>query len=87
MEIKKQIEILSSLGYGKKTIARELGVSKNTVKSYLEGSDEKDTDCTNETQSSTFHVGVGNLEFKLNSAIDNETFKWSVNISEYRLLN
>jgi len=49
MEIKKQIEILSSLGYGKKTIARELGVSKNTVKSYLEGSDEKDTDCTNET--------------------------------------
>jgi predicted transcriptional regulator len=38
MEVKKQISILQSLGYGKKTIARELGLSKNTVKSYLEGS-------------------------------------------------
>ena len=55
MEIKKQIEILSSLGYGKKTIARELGVSKNTVKSYLEGSDEKDTDCTNDSRKDDLH--------------------------------
>jgi len=32
MEVKKQIGILHSLGYGKKTIARELGLSKNTDK-------------------------------------------------------
>ena len=36
MEVKKQISILQGLGYGKKTIARELGLSKNTVKSYLD---------------------------------------------------
>ncbi len=36
MEVKKQVVILQSLGYGKKTIARELGLSRNTVKSYLE---------------------------------------------------
>ena len=55
MEIKKQIEILSSLGYGKKTIARELGVSKNTLKSYLEVSDEKDTDCNNDSRKEDLH--------------------------------
>jgi transposase len=35
MEIIKQIRLLNELGKGKKTIARELGLSKNTVKSYL----------------------------------------------------
>jgi transposase len=55
MEIKKQIEILSSLGYGKKTIARELGVSKNTVKSYLEVSDEKDAYCNNNSRKEDLH--------------------------------
>jgi DNA-binding NarL/FixJ family response regulator len=44
MEVKKQIGILQSLGYGKKTIARELGLSKNTVKSYLEETGVKDGD-------------------------------------------
>jgi transposase len=44
MEVKKQIGILQSLGYGKKTIARELGLSKNTVKSYLEETELKDGD-------------------------------------------
>jgi transposase len=40
MEVIKQIEILSNLGYGKKAIARELHLSKNTVKSYLTKADE-----------------------------------------------
>lgn len=40
MELKKQIDILRDLGYGKKTIARELGLARNTVRSYLEGSDD-----------------------------------------------
>lgn len=35
MEIVKQIKLLSSLGIGKKTIARQLSISKNTVKEYL----------------------------------------------------
>lgn len=40
MELKKQVEILQSLGYGKKTIARELGLARNTVKSYIDSSKE-----------------------------------------------
>ena len=35
MEVIKQIKLLNDLGYGKKAIARELGLSRNTVKSYL----------------------------------------------------
>ena len=35
MEIIEQIKLLNNLGVGKKTIARQLGISKNTVKSYL----------------------------------------------------
>ncbi|MDZ4204874.1 MAG: IS21 family transposase [Bacteroidales bacterium] len=35
MEVVKQIQKLNELGYSKKTIARELGLSRNTVKSYL----------------------------------------------------
>jgi transposase len=50
MEIKKQIGILQSLGYGKKTIARELGLSKNTVKSYLESPQDKDGDLSTESR-------------------------------------
>jgi len=38
MEIIDQITLLNSLGTGKKAIARQLGISKNTVKSYLAGS-------------------------------------------------
>ena len=34
MEVLKQIKLLNSLGYGKKAIARELKISKNTVKTY-----------------------------------------------------
>lgn len=37
MEVIKQIGLLNGLGYGKKAIARELGLSKNTVKNYLSG--------------------------------------------------
>ncbi|MBK7480314.1 MAG: response regulator transcription factor [Bacteroidales bacterium] len=59
MEIKKQIEILNSLGYGKKTIARELGVSKNTVKNYLEASleasDAKGADWHNDSRKEELH--------------------------------
>ena len=36
MEILEQIKILNSLGVGKKAIAKQLGISKNTVKSYLD---------------------------------------------------
>ena len=50
MEVKKQIGILQSLGYGKKTIARELGLSKNTVKSYLDVPEDKDGDISNESR-------------------------------------
>jgi transposase len=50
MEVKKQISILQSLGYGKKTIARELGLSKNTVKSYLDVSDDGVGDSSSETR-------------------------------------
>jgi len=40
MEVIKQIGILSSLGFSKKAIARELNLSKNTVKSYLSRGDQ-----------------------------------------------
>jgi orotate phosphoribosyltransferase-like protein len=40
MEVIKQIGILSKLGYAKKAIARELNLSKNTVKSYLAKNNE-----------------------------------------------
>lgn len=40
MEFIKQIELLSGLGYGKKTIAKELSLSKNTVKSCLSKGEE-----------------------------------------------
>ena len=40
MEVIKQIGILNKLGYAKKAIARELNLSKNTVKSYLAKSEE-----------------------------------------------
>lgn len=50
MDVKKQIGILQSLGYGKKTIARELGLSKNTVKSYLDVSEDKDGDSPGESR-------------------------------------
>ena len=50
MEVKKQIGILQSLGYGKKTIARELGLSKNTVKSYLYSSEGTERDQSNESR-------------------------------------
>jgi transposase len=50
MDVKKQIGILQSLGYGKKTIARELGLSRNTVKSYLDVSQDKDGDSPEESR-------------------------------------
>jgi transposase len=50
MELKKQIEILHDLGYGKKTIARELGLARNTVKSYLEGFEGDNEKPSNDTR-------------------------------------
>ena len=47
MELKKQIDILKGLGYGKKTIARELGLARNTVKSYLETINDSSGKITN----------------------------------------
>ncbi len=41
MEIKGQIKIFNDLGVGKKMIARQLGISKNTVKQHL-ANDEND---------------------------------------------
>jgi transposase len=55
MEIKKQIVILQSLGYGKKTIARELGLSKNTVKSYLDSSEGIEQDQSDESRKENLH--------------------------------
>lgn len=39
MDVVKQIQKLNELGYSKKSIARELGMSRNTVKGYLNKSD------------------------------------------------
>jgi transposase len=50
MEVKKQISILQSLGYAKKAIARELGLSRNTVKSYLDVSEINDSECNSDTR-------------------------------------
>jgi transposase len=44
MDLKNQIKLLKGLGYGSKTIARDLGMSKNTVKKYLTGSEESTED-------------------------------------------
>lgn len=55
MEVKKQIGILQSLGYGKKTIARELGLSKNTVKSYLESAENNEREHSDETRKEDLH--------------------------------
>jgi predicted transcriptional regulator len=41
MEIIKQLKLLNNLGVGKKTIARQLGISKNTVKEYLSKEDQE----------------------------------------------
>jgi len=35
MDLINQIKLLKELGYGSKTITRDLGMSKNTVKKYL----------------------------------------------------
>ena len=35
MEVFEQIKLMNDLGIGKKAIARQLGISKNTVKEYL----------------------------------------------------
>lgn len=50
MEVKKQVVILQSLGYGKKTIARELGLSRNTVKSYLESTSSNEREQPDESR-------------------------------------
>ena len=55
MEVKKQISILQGLGYGKKTIARELGLSKNTVKSYLDSTESIERDQSDESRRKDLH--------------------------------
>ena len=42
-EVVKQIRALAALGWGKKRIARELGVARNSVKRYLRGGAAADT--------------------------------------------
>ena len=54
MEVIKQIGILSKLGYGKKAIARELNLSKNTVKSYLTKNNESTNPQQNARSESLF---------------------------------
>ena len=54
MEVIKQIGILSTLGYSKKAIARELNLSKNTVKSYLTRSDQTNEPLQNERRETLF---------------------------------
>ena len=55
MEVKKQISILQSLGYGKKTIARELDLLKNTVKSYLDISLDKNEERSSASRTDNLH--------------------------------
>ncbi|HEX2958591.1 MAG TPA: IS21 family transposase [Chitinispirillaceae bacterium] len=50
MELKKQIDILNGLGYGKKTIARELGLARNTVRSYLEAAEDAKVEIDNDSR-------------------------------------
>jgi transposase len=54
MEVIKQIGILSGLGYSKKAIARELNLSKNTVKSYLSRGDKTTGASENEKRDTLF---------------------------------
>ena len=65
MEVKKQISILQSLGYGKKTIARELGLSKNTVKSYLDSSEGIERDQTEESRKEDLQVFLPYCQIEL----------------------
>ena len=44
MDLMNQIKLLKGLGYGSKTIARDLGMSKNTVKKYLTDSEDPPED-------------------------------------------
>ena len=54
MEMIKQIQLLYELGKGKKAIARELGLSKNTVKSYLLNDNKAPVTGRTERQESLF---------------------------------
>jgi transposase len=49
MELVKQIRLLKDLGHGNKTIAAELGLSKNTVKKYLQPKGQP-SDCPTDTR-------------------------------------
>lgn len=57
MEVLEQIKLMNSLGIGKKAIARQLGISRNTVKDYLSKQElsqpktEKDNNKLSELQS------------------------------------
>src|SRR5512145_317445 len=57
MEVLEQIKLMNSLGVGKKAIARQLGISRNTVKDYLSKQElskpktEKDNNKLSELQS------------------------------------
>jgi len=44
MDLINQIKLLKELGYGSKTIARDLGLSKNTVKKYLADPEQSSED-------------------------------------------
>jgi transposase len=50
MAEKKQISILQSLGSVRKAKARELGLSRNTVKSYLDVSETSESESNNDTR-------------------------------------
>jgi transposase len=54
MEVIKQIGILNGLGYSKKAIARELSLSKNTVKNYLSRGDKTPGVFENEKRDTLF---------------------------------
>jgi hypothetical protein len=50
MAVKKQISILQSLGSVRKAIAWELGLSRDTVKSYVDVSETCESESNNDTR-------------------------------------
>lgn len=54
MEVRGQIKLLNDLGYSKKAIARELSLSKNTVKGYLSEKNDPPGSKTEEKKSVLF---------------------------------
>jgi len=77
MEVRGQIKLLNDLGYSKKAIARELRLSKNTVKGYLSEKSDPPGSKTEEKKSvylgfsHTFSQSLDALELRARSYGEN----------------